>query len=203
FTDLEVTTRAKLLVRGVADVVAANEEAVELLGNPVDAPLQLLRPQVCAVAEDATLGVIASFNKFYGLSEGQHFGAPFSEPLEIFLGDKSGALVEPDQILNCVVSVAGDGREILLGNCEDASPRFVREAVVEDADFSRAGRVALDDKRGCRLLQIGHCLLLRADKLHADAPLTDVGLEDEWIGKRVLFAESLKRSKSFGRSGPV
>jgi hypothetical protein len=54
------------------------------------------------------------------------FQAPFSESLEILIGDKSGTFVEPHQILNRVLSVAGDG--------EDASPRFVRKTVVEDAD---------------------------------------------------------------------
>src|SRR4029434_2263612 len=71
------------------------------------------------------------------------------------------------------------------------------------ADFSRAGRVVLDDKRGGRLLQIGHRLLLRADKLHADAALTHVGLEDERVIEPVLFAAALQRGEALGRSGPV
>ena len=116
-----VQTRAKLFVGGVADVVAANEEAVELSGDRVDAPVKLLRPQVSALAEDAALGVIAGFHELHGLSVGQHFGAPLSEPPQIRFRGIAGAFICPDEVYNGALSVASDGREILLSNGENAS----------------------------------------------------------------------------------
>ena len=56
FDDLEIAAFSQIIVGGVANVIAADEEAVEPLRNLVDAPLKLLRPQVRAIAEDAALG---------------------------------------------------------------------------------------------------------------------------------------------------
>ena len=149
-----------------------------------------VRRQMRAVAENATLGVIASLDEFYGLSRGQHFGVPFSEPLQVFHRDKAGALVVPDQLFNRALSISGDRREDFLGDGEDASPRLVRKAIIEHTDFVRTGSVLLDQKRSGGLLQVSCGLLWRADQFHTDAALAHVRLQNERVFAPRLIGNS-------------
>src|SRR5207249_10214140 len=91
-----------------------------------------------AIAKDAALGVVARFNEFHRFASRQDFRAAVTEPLQVFVRQKASALVSPDEFLDGVLAVAGDGRKNLLRNGENASARLVREAVVEDSDFTRA-----------------------------------------------------------------
>src|SRR5216117_1738544 len=95
------------------------------------------------VAEDATLSVVAGFNEFHNFSRRGDLRAPRAESLQVFLREESGTRVLPDEFFNGVPSVPGDGRKNLFGDGEDASAGLPREAIVEHADFVRAGGVSL------------------------------------------------------------
>src|SRR2546426_12627092 len=97
-----------------------------------------------AIAEDAALGVVAGFDEFHRFASRQDFRAALTEPLQVCVRQKASALVSPDEFLDGVLAVAGDGRKNLFRDGEDASARLVREAVVEDSALARARGVALD-----------------------------------------------------------
>src|SRR5262249_45020568 len=128
-----------------ANVVATDEEALEALRDLVDAVFQRLRPQVRAVAEDAALSVIARLDELHTFTGGQDFRASLAESSQILVGHESGAFVLPDEFFHRVLSVPRDGGKTFLGEGEDASAWLVREAVVEDPNFTRAGSEALEE----------------------------------------------------------
>ena len=176
---MKIATRPQVALGGVAQIVATDEKAVEPLGNLVDALLQLFRPEIRAVAEDAALGVVAGLDKFHRLPSRQDFGSPHAQTAQIRLRHKSRPFIPCDEFLDGVLSIACDGGKTFLRDGKDASAPLIGQAIVEHAGFVRAGSVTLDEQWSDGAAQIFRRLLHRADQFHPHTTLADVGFQNE------------------------
>ncbi len=200
---LEPAAGAELRGARRAQVEATEAESGEALHQAVEACRERRAGELPAVAEDRAPAVVADLDQLNPLPRSGDPVQPRSIGREVGRGHADRALVGEDQLVDRVLAVPGERRELLDRDREDPPPRCARRAGVEDSELL-AGDVLLDDEVVRRVLEVVRQLSRRADHRHAASALADVGLEHHRIveprlGHRTLDRRAAPGDRAFER----
>src|SRR5262249_20108892 len=138
FHNLEVAAGAQIFGVAITDIVAADEEPIQLSRDFVNPLFQIFGPKERTIAKDTALSVVTCLDQTNRFSCRRYFRATIGQPPEIRPGDEATAPIVPDELFDCIHAVANYGRKDLLSDRKDASADFTGKAIVKDADFIRS-----------------------------------------------------------------
>ena len=88
--------------------------------------------------------------------------------------------------------------EEFFGDGKDPGPGLVRKSVIEDSGFTGSRCVALDHQWDWGFVQAPFRAFVGTDEADAPTALTEVGLQNERVGKRYRLLQGLERITALG-----
>jgi len=89
----------------VAEIVSANEESIDPSGDRINTRLELVAPEVHAIFENASLGMVSSLHKANVFPDWENPTAFLLKSVQVGLGNDGGTLITQNQFLQSAPTI--------------------------------------------------------------------------------------------------